>query len=195
MPTPATIASAKLADIAAEAREACAAELAKQADREEHPGEGWRAASWLTTHKVADAVAEVLMGPLSDLSGNSAAELAFFRAFSKGGSRELLQALLSEGQVVEVLTEALWPKFVGLAQPGAASASERRRRALAGGQPARVSEPMRTRRSAASELLVRDLSATRAASRLRRGGRPSGSGGAADGSFWSAAGGSGRIRW
>ena len=62
MPTPSTlaadVATASLAKIAEGARETTAqAMLNKRED--EHPGEGWRASAWLTTHNLAELVAKV----------------------------------------------------------------------------------------------------------------------------------------
>ena len=64
------------------------------------------------------------MSPLADLAGNSSAELAFFRAFSHEGSRDLLLTLLTNADIATILADELWPRFVALAQPGAASAGE-----------------------------------------------------------------------
>ena len=124
MPTPASLDYAKVVAIAEDARASCAEEMKKKA-REEHPGEGWRATAWLSNQKVTDEIATVLMSPLPDLTGNSIAELAFFRAFGKEGTKELLHALLSENRVIDSLTDLLWPKFVELGAPTqSASAGE-----------------------------------------------------------------------
>lgn len=86
--------------------------------------EGWTAEAWLTQQHVVKTVGEILMAPLEDMSGTSAAELAFARQFGQDGSRDLLVALLESGKVAEALADALWPKFVELSGSGAASASE-----------------------------------------------------------------------
>ena len=132
MPTPRELKEAltsaecwpQLQKISDHARESCKEEMAEQAKREEHPGEGWRATKWLEMNKLADLVAQILMQPLYDLAGNAAAELSFFRAFGEMGSRDLLLALMTDGRLTELLADELWPKFVSLATPGAASASE-----------------------------------------------------------------------
>lgn len=101
------------------------AEETRRKEGEPHPGEGWTAEAWLNQKKIAvQTLAEVLMEPLDDLNGNSAAELAFSREFGKNGSRELLVALLQQANLAEKLAAALWPKFMELANQGAASASE-----------------------------------------------------------------------
>jgi hypothetical protein len=73
---------------------------------------------------VTELVARLILAPLAELAGNSAAELAFFRTFGQKGSRELLLMLLEDGRLTELLADELWPQFVALATPGAASASE-----------------------------------------------------------------------
>ena len=91
--TPARLAADLAADavqkIAEEVRESSREAVAKEwADTESQPGEKWSASSWLASHGVVDIVAQALTRPLQDLEGSSAAELAFFRAFSQSGSRD-----------------------------------------------------------------------------------------------------------
>ena len=127
MPSPSDLSedAAAIARIAEEARTTCLEEAAKRAsNNEEQQGEGWSASAWLTTHRVADVLGEVLMSFMADDMRDSAAELAFFRAMSTGGSKELLLSLLQMGKVAEVLADALWPKFLQLTQAAASSASE-----------------------------------------------------------------------
>ena len=63
MPTPSTlaadVATASLAKIAEGARETTAAEMLNKRE-DEHPGEGWRASAWLTTHNPAELVAKYI---------------------------------------------------------------------------------------------------------------------------------------
>ena len=107
MPTPRELKEAltsaecwpQLQKISDHARESCKEEMAEQAKREEHPGEGWRATKWLEMNKLTDLVAQILMQPLYDLAGNAAAELSFFRAFGEMGSRDLLLALMTDGRL------------------------------------------------------------------------------------------------
>jgi HEAT repeat protein len=107
--------------IAEEVRESSREEvIAEREDTESQPGEKWSGASFLASHGVVDIVAKALMSPLPDLQGSSAAELAFFRALSKDGSRDMLLALLNTGKVAEALADALWPQFIALSKMGEA---------------------------------------------------------------------------
>ena len=122
MPSPDGLYTDVVASIAAEVREEVSTEATSK--EEVQPGESWTAEAWLKRHKVAQAVASAILKPLAELDGDSAAELAFFRAFSQRGSRDMLLMLLLDGKVAEMIADSLWPSFVELAQPGAASASE-----------------------------------------------------------------------
>ena len=66
----------------------------------------------------------MLLVPMAELAADPAAQLAFSRAFSRGGSRNLFLTLMADGQLAEVLADALWPRFEALTKQSAASAGE-----------------------------------------------------------------------
>lgn len=141
MPTPKSLASdVSAAEIAAAANAARARHNADVAEKggseadQPPPGEGWSASSWLREQRVSDIVGRVLMRPLADLETGAAfagasvypgsVELHFCRALGAKGSRMALLRLLREGDVIETLVDALWPKLEALASTGAATATE-----------------------------------------------------------------------
>jgi hypothetical protein len=142
MPTPAALSSELAAAAIAEAEVSARAGHQECVDAESRAGgdhgqagEGWTAAAWLTAQQVANVIARVLLQPISDLEGEvdlpgtsaykGSVELTFFRTLGKAGSsKAALLALLTNGNVAEILADELAQKLSALANTGAATAGE-----------------------------------------------------------------------